>query len=79
MPEEIIDLCRFYADQYGMIFYMVYDPVNFIIKGHMVFRNVRKNYCIMCAGMTEKEMAGNFHTIIYDVLDEGCEKNVLDQ
>lgn len=32
MPEGITDLCRFYADQYGMIFYAVYDPVFFCVE-----------------------------------------------
>lgn len=68
MPDGITDLCRFYADQYGMIFHTVYDPRFFIIKGDIVFRNTRKNFSIMCAGMTEKEIIGHFHTIIYDVL-----------
>ena len=39
MPDEITELCRFYADQYGMIFYTVYDPVFFVLKGHIAFRN----------------------------------------
>lgn len=70
MPYEIIELCRFYADQYGMIFHTDYDPVLFVLKGHIVFRNTRKNYSIMCAGLPDKEIAGHFHSIIYDVLAE---------
>ena len=70
MPYEITELCRFYADQYGMIFHTVYDPVFFVLKGHIVFRNTRKNYSIMCAGLSDKEIAGHFHSIIYDVLAE---------
>lgn len=68
MPDEITALCRFYADQYGMIFHTVYDPRVFILKGEIVFRNTRKNFSIMYAGMSEKEIIGHFHTIIYDVL-----------
>lgn len=26
MPDEAINLCRFYADQYGMTIHTVYDP-----------------------------------------------------
>ena len=70
MLDEITALCRFYADQYGMIFRTVYDPVFFRIKGHIVFRNTRKNYSIMCKGLSEKEIVGHFHMIIYDVLAE---------
>lgn len=70
MPYEITALCRFYADQYGMIFHTVYDPKFFVLKGHIIFRNTRKNYAIMCAGKSDKEIAGHFHTIIYDVLAE---------
>lgn len=70
MPDEITALCRFYADQYGMIFHAVYDPVFFVIKGHIIFRNTRKNYTIMCAGLSDKEIVGYFHSIIYDVLVE---------
>ena len=80
MPEEITDLCRFYADQYGMIFHTVYDPLHFILKGHIVFRNARINYSIMCSFRTEKEIAQIFHSIIYDVLAEGGgDISVLDQ
>lgn len=70
MPYEITELCRFYADQYGMIFHIVYDPVFFVLKGHIVFRNTIKNYFIMCSGLSDKEIAGHFHSIIYDVLAE---------
>lgn len=70
MPEGVTALCQFYADQYGMIFHTVYDPVFFTIKGHIIFKNVLKNFDIMCAGLTDKEIAGYFHAIIYDVLAE---------
>lgn len=70
MPDEIINLCRFYTDQYGMSIKTIYDPVSFVIKGHIVFRNTHRNYSIMCAGLSDKEIAGHFHTIIYDVLAE---------
>lgn len=70
MLDEITALCRFYADQYGMIIHAVYDPAFFVLKGHIVFRSIRKNYSIMCAGRTDKEIAGSFHSIIYDVLAE---------
>lgn len=72
MPDEITVLCRFYAEQYGMIIHVVYDPAFFVLKGDIVFRNIRKNYSIMCAGRTDKEIAGSFHSIIYDVLAEEC-------
>lgn len=32
MPDEITALCRFYADQYGMIIQTRYDPVIFSQK-----------------------------------------------
>lgn len=70
MPDEITALCRFYADQYGMIFHNVYDPVWFTLKGYIVFRNTIKNYSIECAGMSDKEIVVHFHMIIYDVLAE---------
>ena len=70
MPDGIIELCRFYEDQYGMIFQIDYDLVFFVLKGHIVFRNTRKNYSIMCAGLPDKEIAELFHSIIYDVLAE---------
>lgn len=71
MPDEVINLCRFYSDQYGMIFHTVYDPVYIVIKGYILFRNTRKNFIIYCGdGRTDKEIAGNLHTIIYDVLAE---------
>lgn len=71
MPfDEITKLCQFYAEQYGMIFHTVYDPASFIIKGHILFRNTRKNFSIMYAGMSDKEIASHFHTIIYDILAE---------
>ena len=79
MPEEVTDLCRFYADQYGMIFHTVYDPVNFMLKGHIVYRNDRINYAIMCAFKTEKEIAKIFHSIIYDVLSKRRDTSVLDK
>lgn len=74
MPDEVTALCRFYADQYGMIFHTVYDPTFFTIKGHIIFKNVLKHFCIMCAGLSNKEIAGYFHTIIYDVLIENAKK-----
>ncbi|MBO5853317.1 MAG: hypothetical protein J6Q61_01110 [Bacteroidales bacterium] len=75
MTDEITKLCRFYADQYGMIFHNVYDPIFFVLKGHIIFRNNRKNYSIMCAGLSDKEIVGHFHSIIYDVLaEEGSRK-----
>lgn len=74
MPDELIALCRFYADQYGMVFQTMYDPVFFIIKGHIIFKNVLKNFTIMCAGLSDKEIADYFHTIIYVVLAESALK-----
>ena len=68
MPDEVILLCRFYADQYGMIFHTVYDPLHFEVKVHIVFRNTKQNFKIFCEGLSDKEIAGYFHTIIYDVL-----------
>lgn len=68
MPDEITFICRFYADQYGMIFHTVYDPVFFVLKGHIIFRNTNRNFSIMCAGLTDKEITSYFHGIIYDVL-----------
>ena len=70
MLDEITRLCQFYADQYGMIFNTVYDPVFFTIKGLIVFRHKYKYYTIMCAGLSDKEIAGQFHSIIYGVLAE---------
>ena len=70
MPDEITELCRFYADQYGMVFHTTYDPASLLLKGHMVFRNTTKNVSIVCAGHTDKEIAESFHSIIYDILAE---------
>lgn len=70
MPDEITALCQFYADQYGMIFHTIYDPVLFLLKGHIVSRNTTKSFSIMCAGLSDKEIAGHFHSIIFDVLAE---------
>lgn len=67
MLDEIIALSRFYSNQYGMIFHTVYDPRYFTMKGHIVFRNTIENFCIMCEGLSEKEIAAHFHSIIYDV------------
>ena len=74
MPEEVTALCRFYADQYGMIFQITYDPVSFTIKGHIIFKNVLKKFSIICAGLTDKKIAEYFHAIIYDVLAESVLK-----
>lgn len=80
MPNGITDLCRFYADQYGMIFHTVYDPMFFAIKGHIIFRHTRKNFSIMCAGLSDKEIVEHFHTIAYDVIaEEGRGYNAADQ
>lgn len=68
MPDEAEALCHFYADQYGMIFHTVYDPVSFVLKGHIVFRNTMKYFSIITAGMTDKEIIGYLHSIIYDIL-----------
>ena len=70
MVDGITDLCRLYTDQYGMIFRIVYDPMHFTLKGYIVLRNTRKNFYIMCAGLSDKEIAGYFHSTIYDVLAE---------
>ena len=75
MPDEIIALSRFYADQYGMIFHNVYDLVFLTLKGYIIFRNTRKDYSIRCAGLTDKEIAGYFHSIIYDVLAEEARRS----
>lgn len=72
MPDEVTALCRFYADQYGMIFHTTYDPMFCTIKGHIIFKNVSKNFAIMCAGITDKDIASYFHTIIYEVLAESA-------
>lgn len=70
MMDAITKLCQFYADQYGMIFHTVYDPMFFVLTGHIVFKNTRKNYSIMFAGMSDKEIVEHFHLMIYDVLIE---------
>jgi hypothetical protein len=70
MPDGIDALSAFYANQYGMSIHIIYDPVFFTLKGHIIFRNVRKNYAIMCAGLSDKEIVGYFHGIILDVLAE---------
>jgi len=70
MLDAIAELRQFYTDQYGMTIQTVYDPVHFTLNGHIVFRNTRKNYSIMCAGLSDKEIAGYFHSTIYDVLAE---------
>jgi hypothetical protein len=70
MPDEVNAICRFYADQYGMIITTIYDPVFFVLKCHIVFGNTMKNISIRCAGLSDKEIVEYFHTIIYDVLAE---------
>lgn len=70
MADAINELRQFYSDQYGMIFHTVYDLVFFTLKGYIVFRNTRKNFSIMFAGLSDKEIVGHFHSIIYDVLAE---------
>ena len=70
MPDEITVLCQFYAEQYGMIFHVVFDPAFYVLKGHIIFGNTHRNFSIICAGFADKEIAGHFHSIIYDVLAE---------
>ena len=70
MPDEVAELCRFYRDQYGMIIQTMYNPIGFTLSCHIVFQNTRKDFSIMCAGLSDKEIAGHFHSIIYDVLAE---------
>lgn len=70
MPDELIALSRFYADQYGMIIHTVYDPVFNELKGHIVFKNTHRNFSFMCVGLSDKEIVRHFHSIIYDVLAE---------
>lgn len=70
MPDEIINLSRFYSDQYGMIFHNIYSPIDFTLKGYIIFKSIKKNYLIMCSGLTEKEIAEHFHMIIYEILAE---------
>ena len=72
MPNELIYLCQFYANYYGMIIHTVYNPIDFTIKGYIIFRNTKKNYSIMCAGMTDKEITSHFHLMIYDILAENA-------
>lgn len=68
IPDEVIELSQFYAEQYGMIIHMVYDPVFFVLKGHVIFRNTKRNFSIICTRYSEKEIANEFHGIIYEVL-----------
>lgn len=68
MPDEVIELCKFYANQYGMTFYTVYDPCDFVLKGHIIFHNIKRNFLIRCEGVPYKSIANHFHTIIFDVL-----------
>lgn len=70
MPDGITALCDFYSNQYGMIFHTVYDPVFFVLKGHIVFKNTTKHYSIFCAGFSDKEIVEYFHSLIYDILCE---------
>lgn len=70
MPDVITALCQFYADQYGMTFDTIYDPVFFVLKGRIVFHNTTKKFAIMCEGRTGKEIAGSLHSIIFDILAE---------
>lgn len=67
---EINRLFTFYANQYGMIFDTIYDLQFDKLKGRIIFRNVEKNFCIECHSLSEEEIVGYLHTIIYDVLIE---------
>lgn len=70
MPDlfEVNHLCKFYADQYGMIFDVTYDPCFMVLKGRIIFKNDVRKFTIFCAGVSEKVILNNFHAIIYDVL-----------
>lgn len=60
MPDGITAFCRFYADQYGMIFHTVYDPRFFIIKGDIVFRNTRKTFPLCVQECQKKKLSDIF-------------------
>lgn len=71
---EINRLCRFYADQYKMVFDIVFDPVFCNLKGKITFKNTTKKFTIFCALRTEKEITQDVHTLILDVLAEEAAK-----
>lgn len=70
MPDlfEVNHLCRFYADQYGMIFDIKEDPCFMVLKGRITFRNDVRKFTIFYAGLSDKDILQQLHGIIYDVL-----------
>lgn len=72
---EINRLCRFYADQYKMVFDTVFDPVFCTLKGKITFKSTTKKFTIFCALRTENEITEDFHTLIFDVLAEEANKH----
>lgn len=69
MLDKLDDLIRFYADQYGMTIHYTYDPVFFTVKGFVLFK-IKKNFTIFCDGLSQEEIAGYMHGVIYDILEE---------
>lgn len=72
---EINRLCRFYVDQYKMVFDIVFDPVFCTLKGKITFKSTTRNFTIFCALRTENEITQDFHTLIFDVLAEEANKH----
>lgn len=65
---EVNHLCRFYAEQYGMIFDITYSPIYDVMKGKITFKNIIRKFAICCVGISEKAILQQLHAIIYDVL-----------
>lgn len=65
---EVNHLCRFYADQYGMIFDIKDDPCFMVLKGRITFKNYVRKFDIFYAGLSDKDILQQLHGIIYDVL-----------
>ncbi len=61
-------LCRFYSEQYGMIFDIKYNPVYGVLKGKIEYKNAVRKFAICCIGVSEKAVLNMIHAIIYDVL-----------
>lgn len=65
---KVNHLCRFYVDQYGMIFDITYSPVFMVLKGRITYKNTIKKFAICCVGISDETILQQLHTIIYDVL-----------
>lgn len=65
---EVNNLCKFYEDQYGMIFDITYSSVYEVMKGRIRYKNTVKKFAICCVCVSDKAILQQLHGIIYDVL-----------